>query len=96
MYCYTYDGGTHCTCDGRCEERRAALRQQLARIADWFRALREQLTALAHRLTQALRPLGEQLRGLAEHTAARRHRDRDRDRPAWCSPYGPAPRGRRR
>jgi hypothetical protein len=68
--------------------------EALARVADWFRALREQLTALARRLSQALRPLAEQLRTLGERLRtdpARRHRDR----PAWCSPYGPAPRRRR-
>lgn len=72
-------------------DKRAALREALARVADWVRVLREQLTRLAHRIVEALRPLGEQLRTLGE----RLHTTRHRDRPAWCSPYGPAPRRRR-
>ncbi|MBC9731221.1 hypothetical protein [Streptomyces sp. TRM68367] len=66
---------------------RPTVRQALARLADWFRTLREQLAHLAHRLAEALAPLAR----LAQQ--ARTHRGRrHRDRPAWASPYGPAPR----
>jgi hypothetical protein len=59
----------------------------LARALDWFRQLREQLHAIALRLQETVRSVirfAEQARPVLVRP----------DRPAWASPYGPAPRRR--
>ncbi|MDQ0961966.1 hypothetical protein QFZ66_005844 [Streptomyces sp. B4I13] len=60
----------------------------LDRLAAWWRRLREQFTALARRVIDTARDLTR----LADLAHAAVHRP---DRPAWASPYGPAPKGHR-
>ncbi|MFF6801072.1 hypothetical protein [Streptomyces sp. NPDC012616] len=58
------------------------------RLTAWWRRIREQLAALAQRI-------GEAARSLARHAVQVRAAARRPDRPAWASPYGPAPKGHR-
>lgn len=67
------------------EEARAA-GETLQRLLGWFRQLREQLRLAALRALEALRSLT----AFAERVRAARATCPDR--PAWASPYGPAPR----
>ncbi|CAL9610178.1 hypothetical protein SUDANB1_05609 [Streptomyces sp. enrichment culture] len=68
-------------------EQARAIGEVFARVTDWFRTLYDQLRAFAARLAETLRPLVRLAEQIRQHPAARR-----RDRPAWASPYGPAPR----
>ncbi|WP_405893800.1 hypothetical protein OG272_16095 [Streptomyces sp. NBC_00104] len=69
-------------------EQAHAIRQTLARVAEWWARIREQLTALARRIGEAARHLVR----LAEQARPVLRRP---DRPAWASPYGPEPKGHR-
>lgn len=69
-------------------EQARAVGAAFERLAAWWRHLREQLTALAQRLTAAARDLAR-FAAQARLTVCRP------DRPAWVSPYGPAPKGHR-
>ncbi|MEU2265009.1 hypothetical protein ABZ568_00845 [Streptomyces olindensis] len=62
-------------------------RDVLDGVSAWFIRMREQLVTLARHLIEAARhlvPLAERLRTSCPPR---------RDRPAWASPYGPAPKG---
>ncbi|MGW4823984.1 hypothetical protein ACWEP4_34830 [Streptomyces sp. NPDC004227] len=63
----------------------------MARARGYFRAIVDHFRAMARALTETSRRLGEHLRRLSVTPAAAA----GRPRPAWMSPYGPPPRGRR-
>lgn len=84
-------------------EQITALRERAARTADVFRAFLDGFKELARRICPFLRNLGALLDrdrapaadplGLAYRAAAgARPRMTAQSRPAWASPYGPAPR----
>lgn len=64
-----------------------AVGETLARVAAHFRALVEQLQALARQLAETLAPLARAVEQLRPALVPA-------DRPAWRSPYGPAHRRR--
>ncbi|MFE3033077.1 hypothetical protein ACFXKY_15705 [Streptomyces canus] len=66
-------------------EQAHAVGAALQRLVAWWQRLREQFAALAERVT-------ETTRHLVRFAARTRARVRT-DRPAWASPYGPAPIG---
>lgn len=65
-----------------------AVRTLVERLATWWREIREQLAALARRI-------GEAARSLVRSAVQARAVQTRPDRPAWASPYGPAPKGHR-
>ena len=65
-----------------------AVGRALARAGEWFRRIWDQLRALARRIAEAIAPVVRQIEQLRPALARP-------DRPAWASPYGPPPRGRR-
>ncbi|EMF31119.1 hypothetical protein H114_00782 [Streptomyces gancidicus BKS 13-15] len=84
-------------------EAQQALRDHMARAAEVWRQLVDAFRQMARAVTAAVRPLVEFLRRngyTAPPSDRRRARPRTAvtwraDRPAWASPYGPAPRRHR-
>ncbi|MFF5655255.1 hypothetical protein [[Kitasatospora] papulosa] len=82
-----------------------AVGEQLAHAAAMLRRVVDAFREVARRLNEAIRPLVDYLRrcGVLEEPAGRAGRagrrprptTRTGDRPAWASPYGPAPTGHR-
>ncbi|MFB0617280.1 hypothetical protein [Streptomyces sp. AGS-58] len=69
-------------------EQARAVGAALERLCTWWRRFRESLVALAKRIAETARHtvrLATQIRAVQART----------DRPAWASPYGPAPKGHR-
>lgn len=69
-------------------EQAQAVGQMLARLAEWWARVREQLASVA-------RCIAETARHLARFTDQARPALQRPDRPVWVSPYGLAPKGPR-